>query len=260
MAISLETYALLKAYVDEHGGGGEEPKDKVSPKTLAAAKEYADGKDAETLTTAEQYADTKDTAALQSAKDYADTKDAANLQSAKDYADTKDATVLSSAKDYADTKDTATLNSAKSYADGKATATLASANTYAHNQADAALYSAKDYAEECADNALDEAKEYTDNATLNSYIVTDGTPGTITIGTGWSSTEPFSIVVTSQDYTVTEHTMVSILPHTGTLIQMREDGVQTMYITNDEGTLTVYAIGHAPTVAMTVPVLYTEVE
>jgi hypothetical protein len=245
MAISLETYALLKAYVDEHGGGGEEPKDKVSPKTLAAAKEYADGKDAETLTTAEQYADTKDTAAL---------------QSAKDYADTKDATVLSSAKDYADTKDTATLNSAKSYADGKATATLASANTYAHNQADAALYSAKDYAEECADNALDEAKEYTDNATLNSYIVTDGTPGTITIGTGWSSTEPFSIVVTSQDYTVTEHTMVSILPHTGTLIQMREDGVQTMYITNDEGTLTVYAIGHAPTVAMTVPVLYTEVE
>ena len=230
MAISLETYALLKAYVDEHGGGGEEPKDKVSPKTLAAAKEYADGKDAENLTSAEQYADTKD---------------AASLQSAKDYADTKDATVL---------------NSAKSYADGKATATLASANTYAHNQADAALYSAKDYAEECADNALDEAKEYTDNATLNSYIVTDGTPGTITIGTEWSATEPFSIVVTSQDYTVTEHTMVSILPHTGTLIQMREDGVQTMYITNDEGTLTVYAIGHAPTVAMTVPVLYTEVE
>ena len=230
MAISLETYALLKAYVDAHGGGGEEPKDKVSPKTLAAAKEYADGKDAETLTSAEQYADTKD---------------AASLQSAKTYADGKDVTVL---------------NSAKSYADGKATATLASANTYAHNQANAALYSAKDYAEECADNALDEAKEYTDNATLNSYIVTDGTPGTITIGTEWSATEPFSIVVTSQDYTVTEHTMVSILQHTGTLIQMREDGVQTMYITNNEGTLTVYAIGHAPTVAMTVPVLYTEVE
>ena len=230
MAISLETYALLKAYVDEHGGGGEEPKDKVSPKTLAAAKEYADGKDAENLT---------------AAKEYADTKDAASLQSAKDYADTKD---------------TATLNSAKSYAEGTASAALASAKTYAHNQADAALYSAKDYAEECADNALDEAKEYTDNATLNSYIVTDGTPGTITIGTEWSATEPFSIVVTSQDYTVTEHTMVSILPHTGTLIQMREDGVQTMYITNDEGTLTVYAIGHAPTVAMTVPVLYTEVE
>lgn len=151
MGISLETYALLKAYVDEHGGGG----DKVSPLTLAAANEYTDEQGAATLA---------------------------------------------------------------------------------------------------------EAKEYTDNATLNSYIVTDGTPGTITIGTEWSETEPFSIVVTSQDYTVTEHTMVSILPHTGTLIQMREDGVQTMYITNDEGTLTVYAIGHAPTVAMTVPVLYTEVE
>ncbi len=151
MGISLETYALLKAYVDEHGGGG----DKVSPLTLAAANEYTDEKDAATLA---------------------------------------------------------------------------------------------------------EAKAYAESVAGSTYIVTDGTPGSITIGTGWSATEPFQITVTAQDYTITEHTMVSILPKAEIMMQMRDDGVQMLYITNNEGTLTAYAVGNPPKTALTVPVLYTEVE
>ena len=228
--ISLETLALAKKYTDESGGGGGTGGDKVSQKTLNAAKEYADGKDAENLNVAKSYADDQDTTNLASAKSYADQKDATNLQSAKTYADQKDATNLSSAKTYADQKDATNLASAKSYADTQDAATL------------------------------EAAKDYTDNATLNSYIVSEGTEGTITIGTGWSDTDPHTITVTAQDYTITSKTMVSILPHAGTIIKMREDGVQTMYITNNNGTLTAYAIGNKPTAEMTVPVLYTEVE
>lgn len=122
------------------------------------------------------------------------------------------------------------------------------------------LDAAKTYADQKDAATLQAAKNYTNNAALNSYIVTDGTEGAITIGTGWSNSDPHTITVTAQDYTITSKTMVSILPHAGTIIQMRADGVQTMYITNNNGTLTAYAVGNKPTVAMTVPVLYTEVE
>lgn len=115
-----------------------------------------------------------------------------------------------------------------------------------------ALRQAKQYTDEQVDAALDEAKDYTDNAT--------GTTGTVTLGMGWSATEPYSIAVTVSGYTVTANTMVSILPHAATQIQMRNDGVHTMYITNDNGTLTAYATGNKPSVSMTVPVLFTEVE
>ena len=124
----------------------------------------------------------------------------------------------------------------------------------------AVLNKAKQYTDEQVDAALDEAKDYTDNATLNSYVVSEGTTGTVTLGTGWSATEPYSIAVTVTGYTVTANTMVSILPHAATQIQMRNDGVHTMYITNDNGTLTAYATGNKPSVSMTVPVLFTEVE
>lgn len=122
------------------------------------------------------------------------------------------------------------------------------------------LRQAKQYTDEQVDAALDEAKDYTDNAALNSHVVLGGTTGTVTLGTGWSATEPYSIAVTVSEYTVTAKTMVSILPNAAALIQMRNDGVQTMYITNDNGTLTAYATGNKPSVSMTVPVLFTEVE
>lgn len=138
--------------------------------------------------------------------------------------------------------------------------TLAVAKTYTDDKDAENLASAKSYSDTQDAATLKAAKDYTNNSTLNSYIVTDGTEGTITIGTGWSETDPHIITVTAQDYTITSKTMVSILPHAGTIVQMREDGVQTMYITNNNGTLTAYAIGNKPTAAMTVPVLYTEVE
>ena len=122
------------------------------------------------------------------------------------------------------------------------------------------LRQAKQYTDGQVEAALDEAKDYTDNAALNSYVVSEGTTGTVTLGTGWSATEPYSIAVTVSGYTVTAKTMVSILPNAAALIQMRNDGVHTMYITNDNGTLTAYATGNKPSVSMTVPVLFTEVE
>lgn len=124
---------------------------------------------------------------------------------------------------------------------------------------DEAVTRANQYTDDTVADALDEAKAYTDEASINSYIVAEGTAGTVTLGNGWSTSTPHSVNVTVSGYTLTANTMVTMLPNHGVMAQMKEDGVQTIYIVNDNGTLTAYAIGNAPTVALTAPVLFTEV-
>ena len=79
------------------------------------------------------------------------------------------------------------------------------------------------------------------------------TPGNIV------ATRPLRDGVIS-DYTVTSKTMISVLPDASVITQMKHDGTTTIYISNTDGTVTAYAIGLAPTVSLTLPVLYTEVE
>lgn len=229
--LNILSYALSRKYTDLHGGeaGGET--------VYSEAKKYTDSQVAAAKVEMQKYSDQS-----------ADEKASGALSSAKSYANSQDATTLNSAKSYANTQDAATLNSAKRYTnseiDTAKTQTLAEASAYA------------DDADEIV---LNEAKKYVDEASMNSYIVSEGTVGSVSLGTEWSATEPHTIVATPVGYTVTANTMVSILPHAGTMIQMRNDGVQTLYITNDNGVLTAFAVGKAPTVAMEIPVLFTEV-
>lgn len=92
------------------------------------------------------------------------------------------------------------------------------------------------------------------------FIASTGTVGEITLGTGWSAADPHTIAVTVSDYTVTSKTMISVLPDSSVITQMKHDGTTTIYISNTNGTVTAYAIGLAPTVSLTLPVLYTEVD
>ena len=92
------------------------------------------------------------------------------------------------------------------------------------------------------------------------FVAATGTVGEITLGTNWTTSEPHMIPVTVSDYTVTSKTMISVLPDASVITQMKHDGTTTIYISNTDGMVTAYAIGLAPTVSLTLPVLFTEVD
>lgn len=82
---------------------------------------------------------------------------------------------------------------------------------------------------------------------------------TITTTTSWSGNGPYTQTVTLTNYTATSNTKVDIQPSSTEIEQMVSDGVTAIYIVNNSGTLTAYAVGAAPSAAMTLQVTVTEV-
>lgn len=89
----------------------------------------------------------------------------------------------------------------------------------------------------------------------NPSIYTD----TITTSTTWSGNGPYTQTVTLPHYTSTSNSFVSIQPDVTNIAQLIADGTSALYIGNNNGTLTLYAIGNHPTVAMTLQVTIEEV-
>ena len=92
----------------------------------------------------------------------------------------------------------------------------------------------------------------------SSFIPCFGSLGTVALGTTWSGNDPYTSTVTVTGYTVTDQTMVSVLPSEDVIEQMLTDGITNIFITNNDGVLTATAIGAVPTVPMTLQVLCTE--
>lgn len=82
------------------------------------------------------------------------------------------------------------------------------------------------------------------------------TQGTITLSTTWQGEGPFTQAVIISDGT--EHSKIDLQPDAETLAQLIEDGVTALFIENDDGVFTAYAIGAAPTAALEVQ--YTRME
>ena len=57
----------------------------------------------------------------------------------------------------------------------------------------------------------------------------------------------------------TANSTVDLQPDATTINQMAEDGTEALYIANDNGTLTAYAVGEKPTVELTIQATVTEV-
>ena len=74
----------------------------------------------------------------------------------------------------------------------------------------------------------------------------------------WSGNDPYIKGVTLNGYTVTENTRVDLISDMATLRQMDADGVEALYIVNDNGTLTAYAVGGMPSAALTVSATVSE--
>lgn len=82
----------------------------------------------------------------------------------------------------------------------------------------------------------------------------------ISMTTTWIGADPYLQAVTVGGYTVTENTRVDLLADVTTMRQMEEDGVEALYIVNNNGTLFAYATGAKPTAALTVTAIITETE
>ena len=88
-----------------------------------------------------------------------------------------------------------------------------------------------------------------------SAVYTDS----VTLSATWSGSGPYTQTVTLANYTVTSNTKVDIQPDSTTIAQLITDSVKALYIANNSGTLTAYAIGAAPSTSLTMQVTCAEV-
>lgn len=89
---------------------------------------------------------------------------------------------------------------------------------------------------------------------------TSGTYGSITLSTSWSGGNPYTQTVAADGYTTTAHTKVDLLADNDIVGKMAADGINQIYVENDNGVLTAYAVGGKPTTAMVVQAVFSEVK
>ena len=75
---------------------------------------------------------------------------------------------------------------------------------------------------------------------------------------GWTGSGPYTQSISVEGATATSR--VDMQPDETVLTQMLDDGVNALFIKNDNGALTAVAMGAAPTADLTVQVTITEVK
>ena len=80
----------------------------------------------------------------------------------------------------------------------------------------------------------------------------------VVLSTNWTgSASPYTQSVTISG--TTTNSKVDLQPDASVIAQMVNDGTVALYIANDNGTLTAYAVGEKPTVALTIQATIMEV-
>lgn len=90
------------------------------------------------------------------------------------------------------------------------------------------------------------------------FTDTKSVKGSITLSATWSGSGPYTQTVTVSGATVTANSKVDLQPNADQIMQLIDDGVQSLYIANNSGTLTAYAIGAPASIAMSLQCTVTE--
>ena len=80
---------------------------------------------------------------------------------------------------------------------------------------------------------------------------------TITLTTNWEGSELLSQPVTISG--VTASSKVDFRPSAATMTQLKNSGIKVMYAANNNGAITVYAVGETPTSTITIDAMISEV-
>lgn len=123
----------------------------------------------------------------------------------------------------------------------------------------AAVGTATKYAREDHVHPTDTSRASTSDLTTLQTTVGGITPhkASLTIAhASWSGSDPYTQTITISGATITSNTKVDIQADSTALTQLISDGVSALYIVNNSGTLTLYAIGAATTADITVQVTY----
>lgn len=87
-----------------------------------------------------------------------------------------------------------------------------------------------------------------------------GTKGSITFTTNWSGSGPYTQAVVAEGYSPTAQTKVDLLADNDIISRMILGGVNQIYIENNNGVLTAYAVGSKPKASMVVQAVFSEVK
>lgn len=87
----------------------------------------------------------------------------------------------------------------------------------------------------------------------------EGTRVSVNLSGTWTGNDPYTQPVTITGYTTTANTRADIVQSDAILDQMVNDGVDTIYIENDNGVFTAYAIGGRPSTTYNLTIVLTEV-
>ena len=82
---------------------------------------------------------------------------------------------------------------------------------------------------------------------------------TINLGTTWTGSGPYTQTFTIPGAAIDAKSKVDLQPDATVLSQLISDGVQALYIQNNNGTLTAYAVGAAPTAALSIQCTVTNI-
>lgn len=79
----------------------------------------------------------------------------------------------------------------------------------------------------------------------------------VSFTSSWSGSGPYTQSITISE--ATSDSMIDLQPDATVLAQLISDGVAAMYVANNNGVLTAYAVGGAPTTSLTMQATITEV-
>lgn len=100
-----------------------------------------------------------------------------------------------------------------------------------------------------------DSKMKENNDMAKAAITSTPSRSIVNLTTTWSGSGPYTQVVTVDNVTITPNSKIDLQPDSTVLNQLLSDGVQALWIQNDGGVLTAYAIGASPSVALSIQCL-----